>query len=57
MRNPHQNRKEESQNISKSHAKKREEKTVVDVEVFHYIKFLPQKAQKYSTSKVDFLSL
>lgn len=36
MRNPHQNRKEESQNISKSHAKKREEKTVIDVQIPHF---------------------
>ena len=36
MRNPHQNRKEKSQNIGKSHAKKREEKTVIDVQIPHY---------------------
>ena len=36
MRNPHQNRKEKSQNIEKSHAKKREEKTVIDVQIPHF---------------------
>ena len=36
MCNPHQNRKEKSQNIGKSHAKKREEKTVIDVQIPHF---------------------
>lgn len=46
MRNPHQDRKEESQNIGKPHPKKREEKTVIDVEVFHYIKIFTTKGTK-----------
>lgn len=36
MSNPHQNQKEESQNIGKSHAEKREEKTVIDVQIPHF---------------------
>ena len=37
MRNPHQRWKEKSQNIGESHAEKSEEKTVIDVEVFHFL--------------------
>ena len=39
MRNPHQNRKEKSQNIGESHAEKREEKMVIDVEIFHFFRW------------------